>query len=921
MSSGERPVARAVATTSSCSALARSGDRFTRTSRPSTSTRSTTRWAGQRSRVDARTPNEPVDDRSVRATSGGHGRIGQRGHGVRGSALLHDRRRDPRVVRARLQQGDDRVGQRLTGHVVDVRLDQHDRLTRTGLAPRRVVRGAEHHLGGVDPPVGIGAPGAEARRRGGPSPGAVRTRRPARPSAPRRWGWCARPGSRARGRWPRRRRGCGRPQARGWGARRARPAPCRARPSTGEQRTSSTSSSSRAAQVPTTSTIASMPPTSWKWIASGSVRWSSASAAASTPNTASARVAHPLGERRLAEHRPDREPRAAVPALVVRGGRQVDVDLGGRHPAPQDRFGFDRPALHRERPAHRVDLGRGRRRRRRARRGPCRRRSRRSSGTRRRSGQPWARLVVPSIRAMAQAAPKPLSMPTTVMPAAHDASIDSSAVTPSKPAPYPVLVGTATTGAPGHAADEARERALHAGDDDHRVGGHQRRRRRPAGGGCRPRPRRSGAPAGGRARSGRPRTRRRRDRPRCRPPRPAPVPGPGPPARQATRRWRSPCTTAPGCAATTAATCSSSARVSSTGPPGSRSSSPTTATHCVGRLARAVDGLGQALAQRPVVVDAGEAEVGERQAAQAGHRLVGLDGPRPQPRPPGPGARLRPPEHPGRCPGPPHRGHNGPVPCRSRSRRRLRHRPRRRAASACGPCSRVWARSSSRSAAAPTRPSWPWPPATRWAPTGAPAVTAVSASLAPDELADCRALADEWQLRWSTVATDEIDDPTYVANDGDRCASCKSALMDAVAPIASGLGATVVLGVNLDDLGDHRPGPGRRGRAGRALPAGRRRLHEGDGPRGLAPDGAAHVGQAGGRLPRVTHPLRHAGHRRGARPRRTGRGPAAPARVRRGAGPPLRRHGPARGAARRLTDVVALRAEVVEAVSSVGYGG
>jgi uncharacterized protein len=86
------------------------------------------------------------------------------------------------------------------------------------------------------------------------------------------------------------------------------------------------------------------------------------------------------------------------------------------------------------------------------------------------------------------------------------------------------------------------------------------------------------------------------------------------------------------------------------------------------------------------------------------------------------------------------------------------------------------------------------------------AVTAVSASLAPDELDDCRALAAEWSLRWSTVDTDELTDPAYVANDGDRCFSCKSALMDALTPIASARGATVVLGVNLDDLGDHRPG-------------------------------------------------------------------------------------------------------------------
>src|SRR5439155_22153113 len=51
-----------------------------------------------------------------------------------------------------------------------------------------------------------------------------------------------------------------------------------------------------------------------------------------------------------------------------------------------------------------------------------------------------------AMRKAAIAAPKPLSMLTTVRPAAHEASIPSSAAMPSKAAPYPVLVGTATTG-------------------------------------------------------------------------------------------------------------------------------------------------------------------------------------------------------------------------------------------------------------------------------------------------------------------------------------------------------------------------------------------------------------------------------------------------------------------------------------------
>ncbi|MDP8991728.1 MAG: ATP-dependent sacrificial sulfur transferase LarE [Actinomycetota bacterium] len=86
------------------------------------------------------------------------------------------------------------------------------------------------------------------------------------------------------------------------------------------------------------------------------------------------------------------------------------------------------------------------------------------------------------------------------------------------------------------------------------------------------------------------------------------------------------------------------------------------------------------------------------------------------------------------------------------------------------------------------------------------AVTAVSPSLAPEEAADCRALAEEWGLCWAEAATDELAKPAYAANDARRCYWCKAELMEVLTPLAAQDAATVVLGVNLDDLGDHRPG-------------------------------------------------------------------------------------------------------------------
>jgi pyridinium-3,5-biscarboxylic acid mononucleotide sulfurtransferase len=86
------------------------------------------------------------------------------------------------------------------------------------------------------------------------------------------------------------------------------------------------------------------------------------------------------------------------------------------------------------------------------------------------------------------------------------------------------------------------------------------------------------------------------------------------------------------------------------------------------------------------------------------------------------------------------------------------------------------------------------------------AVTAVSPSLAHAERADCRDLAHEWQLRWLEVETSEMETAAYRANDGDRCYWCKDALIDALEPVLAREQAIAVLGVNVDDLGDHRPG-------------------------------------------------------------------------------------------------------------------
>ncbi len=97
-------------------------------------------------------------------------------------------------------------------------------------------------------------------------------------------------------------------------------------------------------------------------------------------------------------------------------------------------------------------------------------------------------------------------------------------------------------------------------------------------------------------------------------------------------------------------------------------------------------------------------------------------------------------------------------------------------------------------------------------------VTAVSPSLATSELDDCRRLSAEWGLRWQPVTTDELERAAYRVNDVERCYHCKAALMDVLAPIADAERATVVLGVNTDDLDDHRPGQRAAAEAGAVFP-------------------------------------------------------------------------------------------------------
>lgn len=87
------------------------------------------------------------------------------------------------------------------------------------------------------------------------------------------------------------------------------------------------------------------------------------------------------------------------------------------------------------------------------------------------------------------------------------------------------------------------------------------------------------------------------------------------------------------------------------------------------------------------------------------------------------------------------------------------------------------------------------------------AVTAVSDSLARDELVGCRELAARLGAELELLATREMDRPGYVENSPRRCYHCKAELFDAIdAARLGGDVAAVAYGATRDDLGDHRPG-------------------------------------------------------------------------------------------------------------------
>src|SRR5438105_4305975 len=87
------------------------------------------------------------------------------------------------------------------------------------------------------------------------------------------------------------------------------------------------------------------------------------------------------------------------------------------------------------------------------------------------------------------------------------------------------------------------------------------------------------------------------------------------------------------------------------------------------------------------------------------------------------------------------------------------------------------------------------------------ALTAVSITMAASERAAAGELAAGIGARLEVVESHELERPGFAQNPTDRCYHCKAELLEIARPRADALTlAEVLIGTNLDDLGDHRPG-------------------------------------------------------------------------------------------------------------------
>jgi pyridinium-3,5-biscarboxylic acid mononucleotide sulfurtransferase len=87
------------------------------------------------------------------------------------------------------------------------------------------------------------------------------------------------------------------------------------------------------------------------------------------------------------------------------------------------------------------------------------------------------------------------------------------------------------------------------------------------------------------------------------------------------------------------------------------------------------------------------------------------------------------------------------------------------------------------------------------------AITADSASIPESHKHAAEEFARECGFRHEYIETREFDNPDYIKNDPNRCFHCKDELFTRLEVVARERGIEhIAYGVNVDDLGDYRPG-------------------------------------------------------------------------------------------------------------------
>lgn len=86
-------------------------------------------------------------------------------------------------------------------------------------------------------------------------------------------------------------------------------------------------------------------------------------------------------------------------------------------------------------------------------------------------------------------------------------------------------------------------------------------------------------------------------------------------------------------------------------------------------------------------------------------------------------------------------------------------------------------------------------------------ITGESASLPDYQRGEIERAVESFGFNHKIIKTEEVENPSYQANDGNRCYFCKDELYTKLEAFASSQGVThIVDGSTVDDLGDYRPG-------------------------------------------------------------------------------------------------------------------